>query len=228
MPDAPDPAADAPASSTDTPASSTDASDPASEDAPDPALDDPHAALRDDEYLGPVVREVGILELDASADPFDRLITSVLRQQVSMASAAATRERLVDAVDVTPASILNVDDAVLRDAGLSRQKTRYVNEIAAAFRENDWDRETFEAMDDEEVRRELTAITGVGDWTADMFLLFVLGREDVFPVGDLGIRKGTEALFDREMTRAEMVEASERWAPYRSYASLYIWQAYEG
>lgn len=206
----------------------TDSPDSATDDAPDSTPADPHTILREDDYLGPVVREVGVLELDSSAEPFERLITSVLRQQVSMASAAATRERLEDAIEVTPASILDVDDAVLRDAGLSRQKTRYVNEIADAFRENDWDRETFATMDDETVRQKLTAITGIGDWTADMFLLFVLGREDVFPVGDLGIRKGTEALFDREMTRTEMVEAAERWAPYRSYASLYVWRAYEG
>jgi DNA-3-methyladenine glycosylase II len=208
----------------------------------DPEPDSPHAFLRDDDYLGPMVREHGELALDPSAEPFERLVTSVLRQQVSMASAAATEERLREAVDVTPASILAVDDQVLKDAGLSRQKTRYVNEIANAFRENDWDRETFDAMDDDEVRQALTDITGVGDWTADMFLLFVLGREDVFPVGDLGVRKGLVNLLSGhladggsvdgvtdpdEMTRTEMVTFAERWRPYRSYAALYLWRVEE-
>lgn len=198
---------------------------------------DPYAFLRADDFLGPVVRSIGDLPLDQEAEPFDRLVTSVLRQQVSMASAAATRERLEEAVDVTPAAILNVDDRVLRDAGLSRQKTRYVNEIATAFRENDWNRATFEAMDDDEVRRALTDIVGIGPWTANMFLLFVLAREDVFPVGDLGVRKGLVNLLSAhdslaaaegvddpdEMSRTEMVEFAARWRPYRSYATLYLW-----
>lgn len=198
---------------------------------------DPYEFLRADEFLGPVVRSIGELPLEKEAEPFDRLVTSVLRQQVSMASAAATRERLEEAVDVTPEGILNVDDQVLKGAGLSRQKTRYVNEIAEAFRENDWDRATFEAMDDDEVRQALTDITGIGPWTANMFLLFVLAREDVFPVGDLGVRKGLVNLLDAHESRAvaegiddpdglsrtEMVEFAERWRPYRSYATLYLW-----
>ena len=209
----------------DAPSTANRSDDPSSDSA---HPDDPHEFLREDDLLAPLVAEFGELELDRADDLFDRLVTSVLRQQVSMASAAATRERLEEAVSVTPASILDVDDAVLRQAGLSRQKTRYVNEIAAAFREHGWTRADFEAMSDEEVVDVLTDITGVGEWTARMQLLFALGREDVFPVGDLGIRKGMEALFDREMTRAEMVEAAERWRPYRSYASLYVWRAYEG
>lgn len=197
----------------------------------DPAADpaaDPIEFLARDAILGPVVAEHGRLTLDPADDVFERLIVSVLRQQVSMDAAAAIRGRLFDAIEVTPAGIRAVDDAVLREAGLSRQKIRYVNAIADAFFEHGWTREEFERMSDAEVIETLTAITGVGEWTARMQLLFALGREDVFPVGDLGVRKGMIALFDREMTRAEMVEAAERWAPYRSYASLYLWRAYEG
>jgi len=191
--------------------------------------DDPHAALRADECLGPVVAEHGELSLDPAEDLFERLVVSILRQQVSMASAAATRERLFDAVEVTPAGVLAADDAVLKDAGLSRQKTRYVNEVAAALDEHGYDRASFADMDDDAVREELTAITGVGEWTANMQLMFALGREDVFPVGDLGIRKGMARVFPDgdDLTRAEMVERAERWAPYRSYASLYLWRVDE-
>lgn len=210
------------------------------DDSPDATRDapptDPHAFLREDAYLGPIVATVGDLSLEPSAEPFERLIRSVLSQQVSVASAKATRERLEDAVDVTPEGILAADDEVLRDAGLSRQKTRYVNAISEAFLENDWDGETFEAMGDDEVRDALTDILGVGEWTADMFLIFALGREDVFPVGDLGIRRGLQTLLRErevadggvgdpdELTRAEMTEFAERWRPYRSYASLYLWR----
>ncbi|MFB6172656.1 MAG: DNA-3-methyladenine glycosylase [Haloarculaceae archaeon] len=189
-------------------------------------MSDPHEHLRADPHLGPVVEEHGDLEIDPADDVFARLVTSIVRQQVSMAAAAATRERLVEAVELTPAGVLAAEESTLRDAGLSRQKASYVRNVARAFQEEGYDRDTFAAMSNEAIREELTAIAGVGDWTADMQLIFALGREDVFPVGDLGIRAGMVALFpdlDRE-DRAAMVERSEAWRPYRSYASLYLWR----
>ena len=188
------------------------------------AADEAYEFLRADDLLGPVVEEYGKLRLDPSDDLFERLVISVLRQQVSMASAAATRERLFEAVDVTHAGVLAAEEEVLRDAGLSRQKTRYVREIARTFDEHGHTKESLADAGDEEIVDLLTGITGVGPWTARMQLLFTFGRPDVFPVGDLGVRKGMEAVYGREMTRAEMVEAAERWAPYRSYASLYLWR----
>jgi DNA-3-methyladenine glycosylase II len=184
-------------------------------------------ALRSDRYLGPVVERHGPLALSPAEDLYERLVVSILRQQVSMASAAATRERLFDAVEVTPACVLAADRATLRDAGLSRQKTDYVRNAARAFREHQYDRAYFEGMSDDAVIEELTGITGVGEWTARMQLLFSLSRPDVFPAGDLGIRKGMRTLFGEETTREEMVELAERWAPYRSYASLYLWRVEE-
>ncbi|WP_254278719.1 DNA-3-methyladenine glycosylase family protein [Haloarcula marina] len=190
-------------------------------------MDSAFETLRDDPDIGPLVDRHGELTLDPAEDLFERLVVSILRQQVSMASAAATRERLFDAVEVTPAGVLAADDEVLRDAGLSRQKTRYVNAVATAFDEHGYSIDYFEGMDDDAVRNDLTDITGVGDWTADMQLMFSLGREDVFPVGDLGIRKGFTTLIGEGYDRAEMVEYAERWRPYRSYASLYLWRVEE-
>jgi len=83
-------------------------------------------------------------------------------------------------------------------------------------------------VDDAAVIEELSSIHGVGTWTARMQLMFALGREDVFPVGDLGIRKGMHAVVDPDLDRAAMVAHAERWAPVRSYASLYLWRAVEG
>jgi DNA-3-methyladenine glycosylase II len=189
---------------------------------------DPHEYLRNDPHVGPLVDRHGPLSLDPAEDFFERFVVSVVRQQVSMASAEATRERLFDAVEVTPRGVLDADPERLKDAGLSRQKTRYVRNIAEAFEERGYDKAYFEGMDDEAVVAELTSITGVGTWTAKMQLMFTLGREDVFPVEDLGIRKGMTALFGTDLTRAEMVERSEEWSPYRSYASLYLWGVEEG
>ncbi len=183
------------------------------------------AVLTRDDTLGPLVETHGDVTLEPAPDPFRRLVVSVIRQQVSMASAAAIRERLFDAVEVTPAGILAADDAVLEAAGLSAAKTEYVNAIARYFQ--DLEAGYFESMSDEAVMGELTDIRGIGPWTAKMFLMFGLAREDVFPVEDLGIRKGMYSLYDQELTRAEMYERAEAWRPYRSYASLYIWRGYE-
>ncbi|SDF73847.1 DNA-3-methyladenine glycosylase family protein [Halorientalis regularis] len=187
----------------------------------------PHDELATDTYLGPLIETHGRLTIEPADGFFQRFVTSILRQQVSMASAAATRERLFEAVDVTPAGIRQADDEVLRDAGLSRQKTRYVNNVAWAFEQRGWSKTYFEGMDDDAVRAELTDVTGVGTWTANMQLLFSLGREDVFPVGDLGVRKGMQTLFDADLTRAEMVDEANRWRPYRSFATLYLWRIEE-
>jgi len=191
------------------------------------ATDSPHDHLRaTDEVLAALIDDHGELGIEPAEDLFERLVTSILRQQVSMASAAATRERLFDAVEVTPAGVLAADEAVLKDAGLSRQKTRYVRNVAEVFAERDYSHEYFREMDDEAVVAELTSITGVGEWTARMQLMFALGRPDVFPVGDLGIRKGMRTLYG-DLSREEMVEQAEAWRPYRSYASLYLWRSKE-
>lgn len=187
----------------------------------------PHDALRDDPDIGPLVDEHGELALDPAEDPFRRLVVSIVRQQVSMDAADAIEARLFDSVDVTPEGIAGADPTVLQDAGLSGQKTTYVNNVADAFREHDYDRDSFATMSDDAVHDELTSITGVGEWTAEMFLMFGLGREDVFPVGDLGIRKGMQRLYGEDTTRSEMRDIATRWQPYRSYASLYVWRAYD-
>ncbi|MXR51560.1 DNA-3-methyladenine glycosylase 2 family protein [Halovenus sp. WSH3] len=185
-------------------------------------------ALAADPALQPHVEEHGPLELDPAEDTFERLVVSLLRQQVSTDAAAAIRERLFDAVEVTPSGILAADEATLRDAGLSEAKTGYVRAVAEAYQREGYDRAYFEGLDDEAVADELTEIRGVGPWTAKMFLMFALGRPDVFPVEDLGIRRGIELVCDREMSRGEMRDRAAEWAPYRSYASLYLWRAYEG
>jgi len=183
----------------------------------------PHDALAADPALAPLIERYGRLELEPAEDMFRRLVVSILRQQVSMASAAATEERLFDAVEVTPTGVLAADTETLRDCGLSRQKASYVRNAAEAFAST-YDRAYFEGMDDDAVIAELTEITGVGEWTARMQLLFSLGRPDVFPVGDLGVRKGMRALFGDGMDRDGMCERAERWRPYRSYATLYLWR----
>ncbi|WP_226041472.1 DNA-3-methyladenine glycosylase 2 family protein [Natrinema sp. DC36] len=189
-----------------------------------------HAVLREDPVMA------GLLDRhDPYAEPdwdeYERLCISIINQQLSTASAAAVRERVFDLLegDVTPASVLAADEAALRDAGLSRNKVEYVQNAACAFRENDYTQTGLASYTDDEVVDLLTDIKGIGAWTARMYLLFVLERPDVLPLGDLAVRRGIEQLYGdgEELTRAEMREIAEPWRPYRSVATRYIWAEYE-
>lgn len=185
------------------------------------------AVLSSDAALKPIVERHGSVELEPADDTFKRLITTIVRQQVSMEAAQSIRQRLFERHDVTPSQIASVDPDTLMGVGLSAQKAEYVQAVAEAYLENGYDRAYFQAMDDEAVIETLTDIRGVGEWTAKMFLMFCLGREDVFPVEDLGIRKAMHEVIDPTLTRAEMVERASRWQPVRSYASLYLWRHIE-
>jgi DNA-3-methyladenine glycosylase II len=162
---------------------------------------------------------------------YERLCISIINQQLSTASAAAVRERVFDVLDgeVTPTTVLNADEAALREAGLSGMKVDYVRNAARAFRDGDFSRDGLAGLDDDEVVDRLTEITGVGEWTAHMYLLFVLERPDVLPLGDLAIRRGIENLYGdgEDLTRTEMRDIAEQWRPYRSVATRYIWADYE-
>lgn len=184
--------------------------------------------LKSDPKIGPLVEEHGSLEIGPADDTFRRFTTSIINQQLSSASAAAIRDRVFGRFEITPAAMVNADPDELRETGLSRQKIEYIKNIARAYQSKDLGVEYFEGMDDQAVIQELTDINGVGTWTAKMYLIFCLGREDVFPVEDLGIRNGMEALYESDMTRREMYGASKVWQPYRSYASRYIWRVSDG
>ncbi|WP_222919385.1 DNA-3-methyladenine glycosylase 2 family protein [Natrinema sp. SYSU A 869] len=189
-----------------------------------------YSVLREDPVMAALVdRHDPYVEPDW--DEYERLCISIINQQLSTASAAAVRERMFDLLerDVTPASVLAADEAALRDAGLSRSKVEYIQNAARAFQENDYTRAGLASHSNSEAIDLLTEIKGIGAWTARMYLLFVLERPDVLPLGDLAVRRGIEQLYGdgEELTRAEMREIAEPWRPYRSVATRYIWAEYE-
>jgi DNA-3-methyladenine glycosylase II len=182
--------------------------------------------IRNDERLAELVAEHGELAVEPAEDEFERFVVSIVNQQLSTQSAAAIRERLFDRFEVTPAAMLAADEDALRDVGLSSQKVSYVRNVAEAFETDDLTRDGMAHLSDADVVARLTEIRGVGDWTGKMYLIFVLGREDVFPVEDLGIRKAMVELYGMDADdRSAMVERAEAWRPYRSLASRYLWRA---
>jgi DNA-3-methyladenine glycosylase II len=188
-------------------------------------MSDAHDALRDDPVIGPLIDEYGEIELEPADDVFERLVTSIVNQVISTEAARTVRGRLFDAVTITPEGIIAADREELRAAGLSPQKVDTMRNVARWFDEENVTRERFEGRGDADVTAELTEISGIGDWIAKMFLMFVPGREDVFPIGDLAARRAVEDLIG-DLTRAEMETRAEAWAPHRSVATLYLWQYY--
>ena len=191
------------------------------------------ATLREDPTMARLIDRHGPLAVEPAGDEFSRLCTSIVNQQLSTASAAAIHERFLDVLggDPTPDGVLAADEDDLREAGLSGTKVEYLREVAAAFRDGDREltREGLADASDDEVVAALTEIRGVGEWTARMYLIFALGREDVLPLGDLAVRKGIEQVYNDgdDLTRAEMREIGDAWRPYRSYGTRYVWAEYE-
>ncbi|WP_142858760.1 DNA-3-methyladenine glycosylase family protein [Salinigranum halophilum] len=190
--------------------------------------DDWKRVLSRDPVMAGLVETHGAVTLTPAENAFERLCVSIINQQLSTASAEAIRERVFGLFDgdLTPAGVLAVDSEPLRDAGLSRTKVEYLRNTAVAFRDRDLSRERLSSLSNEAVVDELTRIKGIGEWSAEMFLIFALGREDVLPLGDLAIRRGLASLYD-VTERDEMRTVAEPWRPYRSYGTLYVWRAYE-
>ncbi len=160
---------------------------------------------------------------------FPTLIHIILEQQVSLASAQAAFDKLlVMASPLTPDSFLALDDLQLREAGFSRQKTKYGRFLAEAIQSGQLNLDSLPHLPDEEVRAQLTAIKGIGPWTADVYLLMVLKRPDVWPVGDLALQVAAQQIkgLPNRPKAAELEEIGEAWRPWRAVAARLLWHFY--
>ncbi len=157
------------------------------------------------------------------------LVRIILEQQVSLASGKSIFERFVEACDgrVTADAIIELGDARLRELGFSRQKARYAIALAGDVREKRFRIGGLRHATDDVVREQITARLGLGDWSADVFMMMALGRADILPVGDLALVKGMMELDGGDYATREKVSArAESWRPYRSVATRMVWQNY--
>jgi len=192
------------------------------------------AHLRRDPVMRRLVEAYPPPEPRDHQDLFVDLIDAIISQQLSVKAAAAIFARVEALFDggapagITPAALAAVDPEALRAAGLSRPKVGYVQGIAAAVLAGEFDPTAPAGLDDEAVVTELVRLKGVGRWTAEMLLIFSLGRPDVFSVGDLGLRSAVARHYgvDRE-SHEDVVAVADRWAPYRSLACHYLWKSLE-
>jgi len=162
-------------------------------------------------------------------DPYQALVRAVVFQQLSGKAANTIHTRMLalfpDVEHPEPAQLVKAKPELLRSAGLSRQKIAAIQDVAAKRLDGTIpEARALSRMKDDEIIERLTAARGVGRWTVEMYLIFTLGRQDVLPIDDLGVRKGAEKLYRREFTPKTLGAYGERWAPFRSAAAWHLWR----
>jgi DNA-3-methyladenine glycosylase II len=188
-----------------------------------------HHFRRHDPTLHGVIRLVGPYTLKPQRNRFGMLVRSIISQQISMAAARTIRERLenlLGAGGLKPAAIAELKSDQLRGVGLSQQKSAYISDLAHKVADGAVPLARLGRLSDEAVIETLTQVKGIGRWTAQMFLIFSLGRPDVFPIDDLGVRVAMAKLYNLgEQPRRDVLhEIGRRWSPFASVGSWYCWR----
>ena len=188
---------------------------------------------RNDPRLGGVIEEHGIMSFSPSGDMFDSLVESIIGQQLARPAADAIIARvrsIYGEKDLDPALIYKTPTSRLRRAGVSPQKIRYLKDLSSRVVHGKLDLESLRREPDNVVLEALDQVLGIGPWTVHMILIFTLGRPNVLPVDDLGMKKAIQSIYSlRELPKKEkIVRLAEPWHPYCSVASLYLWRHKDG
>ncbi|MFX1538719.1 MAG: DNA-3-methyladenine glycosylase family protein [Promethearchaeota archaeon] len=187
--------------------------------------------LKKDKVMKAIIEKKGEeIKLSQSDNYFESLLTTIIYQQLSGKAAKSILQKLLALFPEqkpTPELLLKVKEEDLVAAGISRQKRGYLFSLAEKFADGTITTEKFHKMTDEEIIQELVQVKGIGRWSAQMFLMFDLGREDVFAPDDLGLRKALQINYDfDELPKPkEAGKFAERWKPYRTYASIFLWRS---
>ena len=162
---------------------------------------------------------------------FGTLLRIIIDQQVSVHAGRAIWKRLEEGLsgDVSPMKVISLGPEALRTFGLSRPKARYATCLAEVITDGSLDLEGLSCLSDEDVQKQLTAVTGIGRWTSDIYLMFALGREDVWPSGDLAVAEAVKRMLglEKRPTPTEMDAIGERWKPWRSDVAVLLWHYYK-
>jgi DNA-3-methyladenine glycosylase II len=182
-----------------------------------------------DPDLQQIIDTYGYPPFWSRTNTFESLVHIILEQQVSLASALSALNKLRERIqEITPARILLLTDKEMRACYVSRQKNSYIKHLAEALLSGQLRLEEFPSMSDNEVRTKLTALKGIGNWTADVHLMFALQRADIFPIGDLAAVNALKRVkqLPSEITREQMLQIVAQWGPYRTLAAMLLWHYY--
>lgn len=183
-----------------------------------------------DPVLYEIAKEIKLSEWKKPDDPFIDLVESIISQQLSIKAADTIFSRfkkLFPMDKITPAKLIKIPDKKMRDCGISYSKISYIKGIAQAILDKKIKLKELEMLSDEEVILELIKLKGIGVWTAEMYLMFTLGRPDVFSAGDLGLQNAMIKLYklDKKPKKEILLEISSKWSPYRTVASRILWRS---
>ena len=186
------------------------------------------ALAQDDPVMADLVQRFTADSLVSRGDPFSTLARSIVGQQISVKAADSIWSRVSKALPVLiPETVLALTPEELRACGLSARKVEYLGDLARHFADGKIHLNRWAAMSDAEIIAELTAVRGIGVWTAEMFLIFNQLRPDVFPLDDIGLQKAVAQYYfqGERVTRAVLAVFGERWRPWRSVATWYLWRS---
>jgi DNA-3-methyladenine glycosylase II len=182
-----------------------------------------------DHDLALIIQNHGYPPLWSRPNSFETLVHIILEQQVSLASALSALNKLRERVQqITPARVLLLTDEEFRACYVSRQKTTYIKYLAEAIINGQINLAEMEQMPDDIIRTKLTALKGIGNWTTDVYLMFVLQHADVFPIGDLAAVNALKRVknLPKDTTKEELLVLTEQWKPYRTVAAMLLWHYY--
>lgn len=185
------------------------------------------ALIKADPFLGSLIEVQRLSVAEPRTDYFASLARSIISQQVSVAAAATIARRFAEQTNMEAAHAAALTDEQVKLIGLSKQKASYIRDLARHFTENPAIYDHLETLSDDEVIAELTAVKGIGAWTAQMFLMFTLGRPDIFAPDDVGLQRAMIRLYnwDTLPSKKELIAAAEKWQPYRTVACLHLWHS---
>lgn len=186
-----------------------------------------------DPALAPIITQHGICTIEPHSNYYHQLINSIIGQQLSVKAARSIRTKFYALFDgdelPTPEAILEKSVEELRAVGFSYAKARYVQDLALHVLDGRLSFSTIDQLNNQEITTKLTAVKGVGEWTAHMFMMFSMGRLDILPVGDLGIKNGIKQLYDQDLApspdKIREIAIQNNWHPYESVACWYVWRS---
>ncbi|SDO02438.1 DNA-3-methyladenine glycosylase II [Paenibacillus sp. yr247] len=186
------------------------------------------ALSQSDSKLASLIELIGDLTLTPSHVPFESLVMSIISQQLSAKAAATIKSRVkVILPIISPELVLAAEEEAIRQCGVSYPKIRYIRDLSSKVMNGEVILDNLHELDNAELLKQLTSVKGIGAWTAEMFLIFTLGRPDVMSIGDAGLQRAAKwlhTLADRKDGNY-LGEIAPNWTPYRSFASLYLWRA---
>ena len=190
--------------------------------------DDALLVLNKDKKLKKIISSVGECNIRTISNPFEALVEAIITQQISDSAGKSISlkfKNLFGKKYPTPSDVAKLTIEQIKSVGLSRMKAEYIFDISQMIVNKKLDFKIFKQMSNEDVISELTKIRGIGRWTAEMYLIFALGRMDIFPLGDLGLINGIKKLYELENPSTdEILEITNSWIPYRTIGTWYIWR----